>query len=355
MAADLEALTARLLDAAKAAGAEAADAIAVAGDSLSIEVRNGALEQAERAEGDRPRAAGADRPAAGLRVVERHPRRRRSPRWPSGRSRWRARRRRIPGAGWPRRRSWRAAGTPAALDLVDPAPMPLGGRELQAAALAAEAAALAVPGVSKIDAAGAGWSASRMHLAATQRLLRRLRPHRALRCRRWRSAARARRWSATTPSRAACTAPTCPARTRSAGWPASGPRRGPAPAKPPTGAFPVLYDERVASGLIGHLVQAINGTAIARGASWLKDALGERVLPAGIDLVEDPLRPRIAGSRPFDGEGLPVARRRAGRRRRAAGLDARPRHRAAARDAEHRQRRRAAPRRRRARRRATWR
>ena len=49
--ADLETLTARLLDAAKAAGAEAADAIAVAGDSLSIEVRNGALEQAERAEG----------------------------------------------------------------------------------------------------------------------------------------------------------------------------------------------------------------------------------------------------------------------------------------------------------------
>ena len=42
--ADLETLTARLLDAAKAAGAEAADAIAVAGDSLSIEVRNGALE-----------------------------------------------------------------------------------------------------------------------------------------------------------------------------------------------------------------------------------------------------------------------------------------------------------------------
>jgi PmbA protein len=56
-------------------------------------------------------------------------------------------------------------------------------------------------------------------------------------------------------------------------------------------------------------VQAVNGTAITRGASWLKDALGERVLPAGIDLVEDPLRPRIGGSHPFDGEGLPVARR----------------------------------------------
>ena len=109
------------------------------------------------------------------------------------------------------------------------------------------------------------------------------------------------------------------------------------------------------SGLIGHLVQAINGTAIARGASWLKDALGERVLPAGIDLIEDPLRPRIAGSRPFDGEGLPVARRRAGRGRRAAGLDARPRHRRGSSGCRAPATPAAAPRRRRARPPATWR
>ena len=50
MPADLKALTERLLEAAAAAGAESADAMAVAGDNLSIEVRNGALEQAERAE-----------------------------------------------------------------------------------------------------------------------------------------------------------------------------------------------------------------------------------------------------------------------------------------------------------------
>jgi PmbA protein len=80
-------------------------------------------------------------------------------------------------------------------------------------------------------------------------------------------------------------------------------------AKPPTGAFPVIYHERVSSGLIGHLVSAINGTAVARGASWLENAMGEAVLPAGLDLVEDPLRRRIGGSRPFDGEGLPVTRR----------------------------------------------
>ena len=51
MTANLETFTGRLLEAARRAGAEAADAIAVAGDSLSIEVRDGALEQAERSEG----------------------------------------------------------------------------------------------------------------------------------------------------------------------------------------------------------------------------------------------------------------------------------------------------------------
>ena len=46
-----------------------------------------------------------------------------------------------------------------------------------------------------------------------------------------------------------------------------------------------------------------------RGASWLRDALGKPVLPAGLSVIEDPLRPRIPGSRPFDAEGLPTARR----------------------------------------------
>jgi PmbA protein len=79
--------------------------------------------------------------------------------------------------------------------------------------------------------------------------------------------------------------------------------------KPPTGRFPVVYDERVASSLVGHLLSAINGSAIVRGSSWLRDAMGHDVLPAGMSLVEDPLRARIGGSRPFDAEGLPVARR----------------------------------------------
>lgn len=79
------------------------------------------------------------------------------------------------------------------------------------------------------------------------------------------------------------------------------------PRKPQGGAIPVLYDERVASGLIGHMMSAVNGNAVTRGASWLQDAMGEQVLPAGIDVIEDPLRIRGQGSRPFDAEGIASA------------------------------------------------
>ena len=79
--------------------------------------------------------------------------------------------------------------------------------------------------------------------------------------------------------------------------------------RPKTGAYPVIFDERVASGLIGHLLTATNGAMIARGSSWLKDAMGEQVLPRGLDVIEDPHRVRISGSKPFDGEGLATAPR----------------------------------------------
>jgi len=76
--------------------------------------------------------------------------------------------------------------------------------------------------------------------------------------------------------------------------------------KPATGTYPVLFDERISGSLIGHLLQAINGTAIARGSSWLRDALEEAVLPDGLTLTENPHRARLQGSRPFDAEGLPT-------------------------------------------------
>ena len=61
--------------------------------------------------------------------------------------------------------------------------------------------------------------------------------------------------------------------------------------------------------MIGHLLAAINGRSVARGSSFLRDALGTKILPDHLSLVEDPHRPRVGGSRPFDGEGLPTRRR----------------------------------------------
>ena len=60
--------------------------------------------------------------------------------------------------------------------------------------------------------------------------------------------------------------------------------------RPPTGFFPVLFDESVSSSLIGHLVAAINGASIVRGSSWLKNYLGEQILPSNVSLFEDPSR-----------------------------------------------------------------
>ena len=70
--------------------------------------------------------------------------------------------------------------------------------------------------------------------------------------------------------------------------------------------YPVLFDQRISGSLIGHLTSAINGASISRGSSWLRESLNERILPKNFTLSEDPHRPRIAGSRPFDGEGLPT-------------------------------------------------
>ncbi|MDQ2803639.1 MAG: TldD/PmbA family protein [Pseudomonadota bacterium] len=81
------------------------------------------------------------------------------------------------------------------------------------------------------------------------------------------------------------------------------------PARPKTAKLPIVYDPRVAGGLVGHLVAAINGAAIARGTSFLKDRLGERVFPAGTAIHDDPCRVRGLRSRAWDGEGTPTAPR----------------------------------------------
>jgi PmbA protein len=81
------------------------------------------------------------------------------------------------------------------------------------------------------------------------------------------------------------------------------------PRKVSTRRVPVVYDQRVASSLVGHLSSAINGSALARKTSFLQNALGERIFADGITIVDDPLRPRGLRSQPFDAEGVAASRR----------------------------------------------
>ncbi len=76
------------------------------------------------------------------------------------------------------------------------------------------------------------------------------------------------------------------------------------PQKMATAKLPVVYDPRVANGLLRHFAGAIAGPAIARGTSFLKDRLGEPVFAPGITVTDDPRRLRGLRSRPFDGEGV---------------------------------------------------
>lgn len=72
------------------------------------------------------------------------------------------------------------------------------------------------------------------------------------------------------------------------------------------GAMPVIFDPRVGSSLIGHLIGAIAGPAITRRSSFLLDDLGTQLFDSGVTIIDDPLRKRGLRSRPFDGEGLPA-------------------------------------------------
>jgi PmbA protein len=195
----------------------------------------------------------------------------------------------------------------AALEMCDPTPEP-DPATLQQDAARAEAAALAVQGVSKVDSASAAYGLRHVHLAASNGFSAGYsRSDRAISCvaitgsgtgmerdydgdmRIYQSDLRSPEDVGTTAGQRAVER--------------TGARR------PKTGTYPVLFDERISSSLIGHLLAAINGNAIARGSSWLLNALGQPVLPDHLSLIEDPLRPRATASRPFDAEGLPTRRR----------------------------------------------
>jgi PmbA protein len=76
------------------------------------------------------------------------------------------------------------------------------------------------------------------------------------------------------------------------------------PRKVASQKVPVVFDPRMARGMVGHLIGAISGPAIARGTSFLKEKLNQQIFPKGITIVDDPHRRRGQRSRPFDGEGV---------------------------------------------------
>lgn len=301
-----EKISQNLLDAARKAGAEAADAIVIDGSSVSVEVRGGALEHAERSEGT----------DLGLRVFlgKRQAIVSSSDSRPETLTAMAERAVAMAGEA-PEDPFTGLAGADQlaqdwdlqALELFDPSPEPA-AEELLRDALAAEAAGLAVRGVSQVSDAAASYGTHRVHLAATNGFSGGyMRSSRSTSCvaisgegtgmeRDYDGDSRTFQNDLRNPDEIGRTAGERAVALVGA-------------QKPATGTFPVLFDERISSSLIGHLLGASNGAAIARGASWLKDCLGEQVLPSHLSLIEDPHRPRTSGSRPFDAEGLATRRR----------------------------------------------
>ena len=286
-----------LVSAARAAGADAADAVLAAGTSLSVARRLGAIEHLERAEGfdlglrvfvgqrqaivsstDPDRAgfaALAERAVAMARAV------------PEDRF-----------SGLPDF----VPVPPRALDLDDPAEPT--AEALLARAAEAEEAALGTPGVTNSNGAEAGFNRSRIAILSSNGFsgeYSRTSHSISISALAGQGTAMERDYDH---SVAVHLADLEDAATlgRRAGERAV---RRLNPTRPASRKLSVVYDPRVAGSLLGHLVGALNGSAIARGTSFLRDKMGQQVLATGLTLRDDPLRVRGLRSRPFDGEGMP--------------------------------------------------
>ncbi|MCY4301723.1 MAG: TldD/PmbA family protein [Aestuariivita sp.] len=193
------------------------------------------------------------------------------------------------------------------LELSDPTEEPL-PEDLQTDALISEAHAADVEGVTKIESAGAGYSTSDVYLAATNGFSGGYRrTNRSIYCAAISGHGTGMEQDYDSDSRLFQSDLRNPDEIgRRAGKRAVA-RQG--SRKPPTGNFPVLFDERVSVSLVRHLLMAVNGQSIATGTSWLRNSMNKVILPEHLSLSEDPHRPRTAGSRPFDAEGLSTNKR----------------------------------------------
>ncbi|MBA5778366.1 TldD/PmbA family protein [Stappia sp. F7233] len=292
----LEKRAAALVEAAKKAGADAADAVAVSAVSLGVDVREGKVEETERAEGDDftlrvfvgrkvasvsanslgDIAALAERAVAMAKVAPDDP--------------------------------YAGLADPGDLIRDMPALDLLDGTSVDAAFLgerarAAEAAGLDVAGVSKSGGASASWQLAGLVLAASNGF-----------------------------SGSYLTSRFGLSMTAVAGEGTGmerdydydyrtylsdmdrpediGRRAGERavrrlnPRKLSSRTADVIYETRAARSLVGHFAGAVNGAAIARKTSFLKDRMGSRVFAEGITITDDPRKPRSPATRPFDGEGL---------------------------------------------------
>jgi PmbA protein len=301
---DAEARAAALIERAKKAGADAADAIYIGDGSTGVQVRLGALEDVERSEGeeiglrffvgrrsasvsssdlsDEAMAALVDRAAAMAREAPEDA---------------------FAGLA-PEDRLMRGPGPDVAGDDGrDPPPA-----ELKARALAMEEAARGVPGITNSEGAGVSAARSVIALATSHGF-----------CRGYSTSGysggvsviagaggdmqrdyashNVRHYEDLDPAEAL---------GRRAGERAVARL---SPAKLRSGTMPVLFDPRVGASLIGHLLSAMTGGAIARKTSFLLGREGEPVFAPGVTIRDDPHRPRGLRSKPFDGEGLPTCPR----------------------------------------------
>ncbi|MBV9532514.1 MAG: TldD/PmbA family protein [Bradyrhizobium sp.] len=290
----------RLVEAARRAGADDADAVAVRGVSQGVEVRDGRVEESERSEGD----------DVGLRVLLGRRQAVVSTNDVSGEAITRLAERAVAMARVAPDDKFAGLADPSLLardcpdlDLLDPA-IP-STEELERRAQEAEAAALALNGVTKSGGASASAGIGGMvlvtssgfrgsYLRSSQTI--------SMTAISGQGTGMERDYDYSSAPHAADLQ--SPERVgRSAGERAvarSNPR------KLKTCQIPVVYDPRVSGSLVGHLVSAVNGASIARKTSFLKDKLGEQLFADNIRIIDDPLRRRGLRSQPFDAEGVSV-------------------------------------------------
>jgi PmbA protein len=296
----LTTLAQRLVEAARRAGADAADAVAVRGISQGVEVRDGRVEESERSEGD----------DVGLRVLVGKRQAVVSTNDVGGDGVARLAERAVAMARVAPDDDYVGLADPSLLtrefpdlDLLDPnVPTTV---ELERRACEAEAAALAVKGVAKSGGASASTGIGGMvlvtstgfhgaYLRSSQSI--------SVTAISGEGTSMERDYDFTAaPHAADLVSPENVGRSAGERTVARA-----NPRKVETCKVPVVFDPRVSGSLVGHLVGAINGASIARKTSFLKDRLGEQLFARNIRIIDDPLRRRGLRSQSFDAEGVRV-------------------------------------------------